>query len=387
MNVLRGSYFNSQRGMSLKKGLVTFQFFISTTMIIASIVIAEQLNFIRQKKLGFNPENVLMLPNVRGAKNPEAMEKDFEKLASVISVARADGILGIQNSTNGVASKNQNNHIALNFMRVDYEFLPALKIELKEGRNFSNQFTSDSTGIIINENAVAELGLHEPLSGQQLVWDDENGSTHDVTIIGVAKDFHFSSFHEAIKPFGFILEVANGSTFFLKINSTKPDRALREVEKVWTKHNPDKPFEYSFQDERLAQLHVSERNFEKLFSSFTILAITIASLGLFGLVTYLTEAKTKEIGIRKTLGASVKSVVALLSKDFLVLASVAFVIASPVAYYMMQNWLESFAYHVTIGWSVFASGGIISLAIALTTVSFRTIEAALENPIESLRSE
>ncbi len=387
MTVLRGTYFNSQQGINLKRGLVTFQFAISTTMIIASIVIMEQLDFIVQKKLGFAPENVLLLPNVRGAMNPEAMAADLEKLASVKSVARADGILGVQNSTNGIASKNRNNHIALNFIRVDYDFLPTMKIELKEGRNFSNQFGSDSTAIIINESAAKELGLHEPYAGQLLIWDDEGGKTHDVTIIGAAKDFHFSSFRETIRPFGFILEVANGSSFFLKVNASHLDQTLAQVEKVWTKHNPDKPFDYSFQEEQLAQLHMAERDFQKLFSSFTALAIGIASLGLFGLVTFLSESKTKEIGIRKTLGASVNNIVILLSKDFLVMTAFALVIASPLAYYLMHEWLQNFAYHIDIKWKVFVMAGITSVAIVIFTVSFQTVKAAMGNPVESLRSE
>jgi putative ABC transport system permease protein len=201
------------------------------------------------------------------------------------------------------------------------------------------------------------------------------------------EDFHFSSFRDAIGPFGFILEVGNGSTFFLKLYSQDLDRTIRNVEKVWSKHGPERPFEYSFLDEQFAKLYQSEARFKKLFSLFALLAIFITCLGMFGLVTYLAESKTKEIGIRKVLGASVQSIVILLSRDFAGLVLMALAISFPLAYYLAQHWLEGFAYRVAIGWDVFLITAITATVIVLTTVSFESLKAAWANPVRSLRSE
>jgi len=203
----------------------------------------------------------------------------------------------------------------------------------------------------------------------------------------VVKDFHFTSFHEEIKPFGFIREVDNGSTFFLRINSGNIHGTLAEIEKVWAKHSPDKPIDYSFQDEYMARLHVSEDRFQKLFSSFTFLAIAISCLGLFGLVTALAESKTKEIGIRKVLGSSVRGIVSLLTKEFVRLVMIALVIAAPVAFLMTDYWLQGFAYRVPFSWQVFVLAGLFTLSIAFVTVCFQSIKAALANPVNSLRNE
>ena len=388
IKVLRGSFFSSSHGIRLRQGLVIFQFTISTVLIIGFIVINRQLQFISTKNLGFDQENVVLVPNVIGLGNPEALADDFRKIHSVQNVGRASGgILGYRNSTSGVADQYQHNHIVLNFMRADFDFLPTLKIEVLEGRNFSPEFPSDSSAIIINEKAVAQLGLKPPLVGQQLQWDDEGGRTHDVTIVGVVRDFHFASFHEEIKPFGFTLEVDNGSTFFLRIQQQNISATLEEIERIWAKHNPDKPFEYSFQDEQTATLHIVEHRFQKLFFTFTVLAIVIACLGLFGLVTALAESKTKEIGIRKVLGSTVAGIIALLSKEFVKQVIVALIIASPIAFYAARYWLETFSYRINIDWKVFAFAGVTTVAIALITVCFQAVKAALANPIKSLKEE
>jgi putative ABC transport system permease protein len=389
LKVLRGKFLSSQSGISLRQSLVVFQFIISITLIIGALIITRQLEFIREKKLGFNPENILMLPNVRGGglTAPGDLVEDLRKIPAVINVARADGLLGFKNFVTGVASKNLNNHISLNFMRVDYDFLPTMEIALMEGRNFSPDFRSDSTGLIINQKAAQQLGLQQPYVGQRLTWDDDDGKTHDVTIVGVVEDFHFTSFHEEIKPFGFILEVGNGSTFMVKVHSQNLAHTIEEIEKAWTRHNPEKPFEYNFQDEQMAKLHTVEVRFQKLFTWFTLLAILIACLGLLGLVTALADSKTKEIGIRKTLGASVTAIVNLLSGEFIRLVLIALLIASPLAWFAADFWLQGFAYRIVIGWEVFVIAGVAAIMIAFVTVSFKSIKAALANPVDSLRNE
>jgi putative ABC transport system permease protein len=392
LKVLRGNFLTSAPGITLREGLVVFQFTISTVLIIGALIINEQLDFIRKKKLGFTGENVVMLPNIRGGVgrspyHPESMVEDLKRINSVQNVARADGILGFKNATNAISDKSTGNNIALNFIRADYDFIPTLQIEVVSGRNFSAEFPSDDQGIILNEKAVEQLGLKEPVVGRQLAWDDDNGETHDVTVVGVVKDFHFTSFHEAIKPFGFILEVNNGSVFFVSVDEMGLAKTLREIQGIWTKHNPEKPFTYSFQDEHIAKLHLSESRFQVIFSSFTFLAIVIACFGLFGLVTALAEAKTKEIGIRKVLGSSVSGIITLLTKEFMRLVVMGLLISAPLAFFAADYWLRGFAYHIEIRWPIFAIAGISTLVIAFVTVYFEAVKAALMNPVKSLRSE
>ena len=222
------------------------------------------------------------------------------------------------------------------------------------GTKFFPDFISDSTAIILNEEAVRQLGLKEPVIGQRLAWDDEGGEAHDVTIVGVAKDFHFTNLHTTISPFGFILEVGNGSHFFIRMASINVASTLAGIEQVWSLHNPGKPFEYSFQDQYIADLHLNDERFEKLFSIFTMLAIAIACLGLFGLTAFLAESRTKEIGLRKILGASVVSILRLLSREYVVMIVISLVIAFPLAYYLMKSWLQNFAYgSISAGWCLY----------------------------------
>jgi putative ABC transport system permease protein len=339
------------------------------------------------KDLGFGHENIVIVPNAGGLANPEPIANEFSKVPFVSSVAKANGVIGFMNATNGVADRHKHNHVALNFILADYNFIPTLNMGVLEGRNFSNEFPSDTSAIIINEMAAEQLGLKKPIVGQQLIWDDEMGKTRDVTVIGVVKNFHFSSFHEQIKPFGFMLEQGNSGTFFLKLQRGNIQKTITEIEKVWHQHNPGRPFEYTFQDEHLQKMHAGEKKFQLLFSSFTVLAIIIACLGLIGLVTVLAESKTKEIGIRKILGASVASIIGLMSKDFIRLIMLALVIASPIAYYTASQWLDSFAYRIDIGWTMFALAGIVTVLIAFATVCLRSVGAAMANPVQSLKEE
>ena len=366
---LRGGFLTSPTGAPLRKALVVFQFTMSSGLIAGMLIISSQLDFMRQKDMGFNEENVLMVPNVRGGIGAPsnvtgAWDEKVRQMPGIINVARADGVLGSNNSVNGVGIASTNSHISLNFIRIDYDFIPTLEIALSAGRNFSRDFVSDSTAIIINQEAVRQLGLQEPVIGQRLAWDDEAGKTHAVTIVGIAKDFHFTNLHTAISPFGFILEVGNGSNFFIRVASTHLTSTLANIEQVWSLHNPGKPFEYTFQDQYVADLHLNDERFAKLFSVFTLLAIAIACLGLFGLTAFLAESRTKEIGVRKVLGASVLSILRLLSREYVVMIVMSLVIASPLAYYLMKSWLQNFAYRIDIGWQVFVFAGVISIVLA-----------------------
>ncbi|MEJ0030200.1 MAG: FtsX-like permease family protein [Bacteroidota bacterium] len=236
LKTLRGSLIAGQQGSSLRKALVVFQFTMSSALIAGTLIIATQLDFMKGKSLGFNKDNVLLVPNVRGGIGIEtrkgSWDEEVRQLPGVVSIARADGILGSNNSVNGVGYAPANSQISLNFIRIDYDFIPTLEIQLAAGRNFSRDFISDTTAIIINEEAVKQLGLTEPILGKRLAWDDDAGITHDVTIVGVAKDFHFTDLHTAIRPFGFILEVNNGSNFFIRTASSDLERTLGGISGV-----------------------------------------------------------------------------------------------------------------------------------------------------------
>jgi putative ABC transport system permease protein len=261
-----------------------------------------------------------------------------------------------------------------------------MQMQIIAGRNFSNLNRSDSAGIILNETAVKQLGLSLRSVGEQLSWDDAAG-THDVTLVGIVKDFHFRSLRETIKPFGFILEVGNGSNFFIRMNAENQEQIMAGIANIWSKHGPERPFDYFFQDEPLAKFHRAEAGFKKLVGSFTVVAISIACLGLFGLISFLTETKTKEIGIRKVLGASTTQLLRLMSVDFIKLICIAFLIAIPLSWYAMTRWLETFAYRTDFDFSMAMLSGVLVLAAALVTIAHQVIRAALSNPVESLRNE
>jgi putative ABC transport system permease protein len=376
--------------VSLRKGLVVLQFVISIVLIVNFITIYRQVSFVLEKDLGFNKDNILLVNNVRATGRespgpPGSWLDEVEKMSAVGGVARADGVPGGNASSNGVTAGNM--HLALNFIRVDHAFLPTMGISLKEGRNFFPGRGDDSSTIILNERAVEELGLKQPWIGQRLAWDDEVGKTHPVTVVGVVKDFHFSSLHEAIKPFAFVPEENNGSTFFIRLRPKDQAAAIGAIQRTWMKYNPDKPFDYDFMDERVGKLYRLDIRFRNLFSCVTLLAVGIACLGLLGLSIFSAEARSKEIGIRKVLGASVVSLFKLLCRDVLLLIGIACVIAVPIAWWAVHAWLEGYAYHIAPGWWMFPVGGGVALIIALATTSYHAIKAALMNPVGALRSE
>jgi putative ABC transport system permease protein len=391
LKTLRGSLIMDHKNSSFRKGLVVFQFAMSSALIVGTLVITDQLNFMKQKDMGFNKNNVLLVPNVRGGIGTQtsmgAWDERVKQIPGVISFSRADGVIGSNHAINGVGYESTNSHIGLNFIRIDYEFIPTLEIDITSGRNFSPEFLSDSSAIIINEEAVRQLGLKEPVIGERLAWDDDIGKTHEVTIVGIVKDFHFNDMHTAISPFGFILEVGNGSNFFIRTAQENFQATLRDIEQVWNSHNPGKPFEYSFQDQFISSLLMNDERFEDTFKMFTAIAIMIAFMGLFGLTIFMAESRTKEIGIRKILGGSVFSILRLLSKEYIATIFISLVIAFPFAYYAMNSWLENFVYHVDIGWGTFAMAAITSIALAMITISFHAIKVAMRNPIHSLKAE
>jgi putative ABC transport system permease protein len=270
---------------------------------------------------------------------------------------------------------------------VDENYLSTLDIKVLQGRNFSPQFPSDSSGIIINEAAAKFLAING-LIGKKLyrITDIQTKTVREYHIIGVVKNFNFSSLRDVVTPLGLFLEKDNGN-ISVRINTANTENIIAQIKKRWQAIAPNQPFDYSFMDDQFNRLYTTEQQTGRLSITFSILAIAIACLGLFGLVTYAAEQRTKEIGIRKVLGANVQNILTMLSKDFLKMVIVSIVIAFPIAWWAMTKWLQDFTYRVNIAWWIFGLAAFITIAIALLTISFQAIKAAVANPVKSLRTE
>ncbi len=399
--VLKGLNTSGNSTITLRKVLVVLQFVISVVLIVGSLVINRQLNFMQSAKLGFNKEQVIVINNLQRSPNSEAFKNDLIKIPGVKKVTGADGMIGGQNWTNNFRLRGSENGQLVNFLSVGNDFLDVLGIDLKEGRGFSGQYPADTLNngipagplnqvigsVIINEKAVKDMGVPSPSVGQQLVLSTDADTTYYVNIVGVVKDFHFTSLRNEIKPFAFVKSNNRVNSLAIKIDANDTRTTLAQMQNKWQSLFADRPFDYYFLDESIDKLYHSEKNFKDLFFYFTIIALIIACLGLFGLAAFTAEQRTKEIGIRKVLGATVSNIVAMLSKDFLKLVCLAAIIAFPIAWFIMNKWLQDFTYRINLNWLVFAVGGIVAIVIALLTVSFQAIKAALANPVKSLRTE
>lgn len=397
IKVLKGKFSNSLAAISLRKGLVVFQFIISITLIIASVVIAKQMGYLQQKDLGFQKAQQIIIPlRTSNAKNSvQAFKDEIVNNTSINSIGTSMAYPGIFNPQDWLMyrqGQTQNNSKQVYINLVDNSFLQTLGVKPVAGRLFSKEFAADTlTSFVINEQAVKEFGFTSPQDavGKWLAFDPD-GEQIRFTIIGVVKDFHFKDLHESIEPFAFrFYNDANAGFNYMIAHSSGGNikQSLSTLENSWKKLNPNEPFEYSFLDQDFQKNYEAESRQAGLINYFTIIAIIISCLGLFGLATFTAEQRTKEIGIRKVLGASVSGLVALLSKDFLRLVLIAVIIASPLAWWAMHKWLQNFAYQTSISWQVFALTAIIAVAIAFVTISFQAIKAAIVNPVKSLRTE
>ena len=399
--VLKGLNTSGNNTITLRKVLVVLQFVISVILIVGSLIINRQLNFMQSAKLGFNKEQVIVINNLERSTNSEAIKNALTQIPGVKKVTGSDGMIGGQNWTNSLSLRGSENGQLINFLSVGNDFLDVLGINLKEGRGFSGQYPADTLNngiaagplnqvigsIIINEKAVKDLGVPTPSIGQQLVWGTDADTTYYVNIVGVVKDFHFTSLRNEIKPFAFVKSNSRVNSLAVKIEAGDSHTTLAQMQNKWQSMFADRPLDYYFLDESIDKLYRSEKNFKDLFFYFTIIALIIACLGLFALAAFTAEQRKKEIGIRKVLGASISNVVTMLSKDFLKLVGIAAIIAFPVAWFIMNKWLQDFTYRITISWWVFVIGGMAAIIIALLTVSFQAIKAAISNPVKSLRTE
>ena len=393
VEVLKGKYSKGFKSSWLRSGLVVFQFFISIALIVGTMVIYNQLKFIRNKDLGYNRKQVLVVKNTFSLGNNVKAFKDDVLQMTGVENATMTGFLPTSDWRSDSplfpdATLDQKTAVSAQIWRVDENYIPTLDMKIIKGRNFSKDFPTDSTGIIINESAAKLLGFADPIN-KTLYYLNNFNNNKDVTayhIVGVVKDFNFSSLRDVVTPLALLDGVQNGSISF-RVNTTNMQGLVANIETKWKSMTTGQPFNYSFMDDDFNNTYKSEQQTGKIFISFAVFAILIACLGLFGLVTYAAEQRTKEIGIRKVLGASVGRIVGMLSKDFLKLVIIAMLIAFPVAWWAMHSWLQHFAYRISIGWWVFAIAGGVALLIALLTVCLQAIKAAIANPVNNLRTE
>lgn len=382
--VLKGKLPTTPGELWIRKGLIIFQFTMSVVLVIAVLVVYQQTQLIQNKNLGYNKDHVIFF-QMEG-KVKDQLETFLSEVTQIPGVSNASSMFltffGDLNSTIDVSwnGKDPNADWGMQYRRVNYGTTELLGIEMAAGRSYSKDF-SDSSRIVFNEAAIAAMGLEDPIGKTVTVWGRE------MEIIGVAKDFHFQSLHETVKPLFLFLNPHRTNNVILKIDAGKEQEVINALQDFYHTYNPGYTLDYQFLDQEYQAQYVAENRVSVLSKYFGGLAVLISCLGLFGLATFTAERRTKEIGIRKTLGASAAGIVMLLSGEFVQLVGIAIVIAFPISFYFTQNWLEGFAYRIDLEWWYFIAAGLLTVIIALLTVGFQSVKAALMNPVESLRSE
>ena len=394
--VLKGKFKSNTFGLALRNGLVVIQFSISVILIVATIVVNKQLRYMMSGAVGFNKDHVISIERTDLLEDQtKSFENELAKIPGVETVSGGTALPGQQNffgvPYQQVGSKES---MTARGIVVDDQYAKLLGLQMKEGRFFSKDFSTDSLAVVLNEKAVADFGLKKPIGARLTSLDPQfnapDGTPYVYTVVGVIKDFHFQSLHEKISP----LIINNNSKFggrspfvALRVNTNNFDQTLTAIQNTWKKFVPERPFHYSFLDQTLAAQYDAEQTTQKVFTIFSVLAIFIASMGLLGLAAYTTQLRNREISIRKVLGASVGNIVTMLSTDFLKLVLIAALIAFPVSWLFVNKWLENFAYRINISAWIFLIAGLAAVVVALLTISFQTIKAAVTNPVTNLRAE
>lgn len=391
-SILKGKLLSGARHGTLRSSMVIFQFAASIIMITATIVVSGQLNYIQNKKLGFNKEQTLIVHDTfilgdkaQSFKNEVVAHPDI--LSGSVTNALPVNSPGYNNGTFRDGRPNDEKLAAISSWSVDYDYLPTLGLELIAGRNFSKEFGSDSTAVVINEATARHFEWDEPIGKVLSQFTSNDGQRiTNYRVIGVVKNFHFESLKNSIAPVILFLRPGNSRTAF-RFQTKQTSAVIDFVKSKWEEFVPGQAFEYSFMDDDYNKMYEAEQKIGEIFSVFAFLAIFIGCLGLFGLAAFTAEQKTKEIGIRKVLGASVPGIVFLLSKEFIKLIMIAFIISVPVAYYYMNRWLQDFHYRIDLSAWMFIYAGLTALVIAMLTVSYHAIKIAVTNPSKSLRYE
>jgi ABC-type antimicrobial peptide transport system permease subunit len=384
LDIIKGVINKNPGNAGFRRVLVIFQFSLSILLIICTLVIETQLKYMQNKKLGFNKDNIgyFMFPTRPGDPKLESLKKELSNNPDILSVTKAWNPFYNEGTRNGFtwAGKKVSDDVYFHVLGADVDYAKTYKLEIKEGRFFSSEFSTDNTAIVINEEAVEILDFKNPI-GETIT--SPGGSK--LKIIGVVKDFHIQSLHYKIGPL--IMQIGASNNFYIKMKRDKITSTVESIKKTFKSFNPGLPIEFHFLDDDYNNLYRTEQRMGKIFGYFSFLAIIISCLGLIGLSSFMTERRTKEIGIRKINGAKSIEIFSLLSREYIIWVIISIVIACPIAWYAMNKWLQNFAYRIGLGWWVFALAGSIALFIALLTVSFQSYRAAGKNPVDALRYE
>ena len=393
INVLKGVFKNQQGGVALRKGLIIGQFATSVILIAGTIIVFQQVDFMRRQKLGADISQTIVMDGANSLTDSlyqssfQPFKNDLLKIQGVKNVAASSSVMGKEiywtnrNRRLGAASSGG---VTLYNVGVDYDFIPSFGIEIKNGRNFSKEYPTDERGVLLNENAVKLLGFTD---NDKAVNEMMISSGDTVKVLGIVANYHHEGLQKEIEPVLFRLQPNSRDAYSVKISTGNVQSTIGGIEKLWNKYFPADPFNYYFLDELFDQQYKADKQFGSVFGLFAFLAILIACFGLLGLSAFNVLQRTKEIGIRKVLGASVQNVLFILSKDFLKPVFISFVVAIPLTWFIMHNWLQDFAYRINIQWWVFLIAAMSALIIALLTISFQAIKAAIANPATSLRTE
>lgn len=381
----------------LRQSLVVVQFSLSALLIVCALIVYKQVRFLNTKDLGFNKEQVVFFQTRGGVdENLETFKAELKRASNIMSVTSGYGLPGDQfaGETVNIPGEEDQEYSTTLFIG-DHDYVKTLRLKLIAGRDFSREMATDERqAFIINETAVKEFGFGTPEEsiGQRIDWEEwvPADSTEPVKrgkVIGVVQDFHYKSLHEKVTASVIQIYPAVNFKVAVRLRTADMTNTLSYINNVWNRFSPGYPLDYQFMDETYGQMYKAEEKLASLIWIFTILAIFVGCMGLFGLAAFSAEQRIKEIGIRKVLGASVQNLVMLLSKDFVKLVLISILVASPIAWYSMSSWLQDYAYRIEIGWWVFAAAGLLAILIAFLTVSVQAIKAAMANPLKNLRIE
>lgn len=385
VKVLKGATDHSAANTAgVRKVLVVTQFAVSVMLIISTLIVSKQVDFIKNKNLGYNKENLIWFSSNIDPEKQETAVNEFLKVPGVTHAAQASMTFVMPNNRGSIEKwpgKKEGQDIFFSFIAGGHDIIKTMNISMKEGRDFSERLPVDSAAVILNEEAVKQMGLKDPV-GQEI-----ETYAGKMTIVGVAKDFHFESLHNPINPAVIMCKPEWTWLYYVRTSGANTPQVLKDLEQTYAKLAPGFVFDYNFQDKEYERLYRSEQQIGTLVNWFSFFAVFISCLGLLGLTIFTVERKTKEIGVRKVLGASALNIVAMICRQFLELVVLAIVIAAVPAWYFMNNWLQDYTYRITIDWKVFAVAGIAAMLIALITVGLNAVKAAFSNPVKSLRTE
>lgn len=384
LKALKGKVALRINDVFFRKALVVTQFTLSVILIAGTFVISRQLHYIRSKELGYDKEHVFSFNMKDMASHYDVVKANLLKSPGVLDVTRSsnDQIVNLGSLTGNTDydGKGPGETFMVYPLAIDKDYIPFFKLKMVEGANFTGT-SADSSHVILNETAVRNAGIKNPIGKRFRIWKNE------ATIVGVVKDFHFASMKKAIEPVVLFYNPNNNRRISIKTTGADAAKAIAAASVEWKRYNPNFPFNYAFLDESFNKLYQTEQRSGTLFNIFAGIAILISCLGLLGLTAYTAQVRTREIGVRKVLGASVPGIVSLLARDFIRLVLIAIVVAVPVAWYAMNKWLQDFAYKTNLDWTIFALSGLLAIVIAMITISFQSVKAALVNPVKSLKQQ